>query len=425
MKDKLIITRLVKKIIVLLLLCFILIEQNKALADQNVISLVCGQSRVLEQSNISKVGIGDATIASVKVINSNQLMITGISRGITNLSVWLVSGKKIEYAIRVTEEDIKLVEYDVKELLHDVEGIKVNIIGNRIVLEGQVIKADDYEKVEKVIALYPQVINFAKKNNVRLDKMIQIDVKMMEVDKGFAKNIGIGWPQEIPLSAQFKGNYPAIEGEPRLSAFSINGSILSDFGFVFNLMVSNNLGKVLSNPMLVCRSGDQASFIAGGEIPIPTTSSLGQTNVNWKEFGIILNIQPVTDEFNNISLKIHAETSDVDMANAVSANGINLPAFLTRKTETVVNLIQGETLVLSELLNDKGIKSIIKLPVLGSIPIIGELFKSRKYQQSQSQFLVFITPTIIQPGSIDTTKIKNMNKRYNETDKALGYDPMD
>ncbi len=411
--------------IICFLLCMYVLVPYITYADQNIISLVQGQSRVIEQSNISKVAIGDATIANVKVINSSQLMITGISRGITNLSVWQVSGRKKDYTIRVTVEDVKLVAVDVKELLQDIEGIKISIIGNKVVLEGQVIKADDYDKIEKIISLYPQVINFVKKNNVRLDKMVQIDVKMMEVDKGFAKNIGIGWPQTIPLSAEFNGTYPALDGHPRIGAFSIAGSILSDFGFIFNMMVANNLGRVLSNPVLVCRSGDQASFIGGGEIPIPTTSTLGQTNVNWKEFGVIINVQPVTDEFNNISLKIHAETSDIDMANAVSANGINLPAFVTRKTETVVNLTQGETLVISELLNDKGFKSVAKFPLLGSIPIIGELFKSRKYQQSQSQFLVFITPSIIRPGSIDTTKIKDMNRRYNDADKSLGYDSMD
>jgi Flp pilus assembly secretin CpaC len=80
---------------------------------------------------------------------------------------------------------------------------------------------------------------------------------------------------------------------------------------------------------------------------------------------------------------------------------------------------------MSELLNDKGFKSVLKFPLLGSIPIIGELFKSRKYQQSQSQFLVFITPTIVRPGSIDTGKIKEMNKRYNDADKSLGYKSMD
>ena len=394
-------------------------------ADPNIISLVQGQSRVIEQPNISKIAIGDATIASVKAINSSQLMVTGISRGITNLSVWQTSGKKNDYTIRVTVEDIKLVALDIKELLHDVEGVSVNVIGNRVVLEGQVIRADDYDRLDKIVSLFPQVINFVRKNEVRLDKMVQIDVKMMEVDKGFAKNIGIGWPQTIPLSAQFKGAYPAAEGQPRVGAFSIGGSILSNFDFIFNTMVTSNLGRVLSNPVLVCRSGDKASFIGGGEIPIPTSSTLGQTNVNWKEFGVILTIEPATDEFNDISLKIHAETSDIDMSNGISANGINLPAFVTRKTETVVNMTQGETLVLSELLNDKGAKSVAKFPLLGSIPIIGELFKSRKYQQSQSQFLVFITPVIIRPGSIDDTKIREMQRRYNGAGKSIGYDPID
>ena len=287
------------------------------------------------------------------------------------------------------------------------------------------MRADDYDRIDKVLALYPQTINFVRKNAVRLDKMVQIDVKMMEVDKGFAKNIGIGWPQSIPLSAEFSGAFPAVPGQPQIGAFSIGGSILSNFAFVFNLMVNNNLGRVLSNPVLVCRSGDKADFTGGGEVPIPTTSTLGQTNVNWKEYGVILTIQPETDEFNDISLKIHAETSDIDMTNGVTANGIVLPAFITRKTDTVVNLKQGETLVLSELLNDKGFKNVQKFPLLGSIPIIGELFKSRKYQENQTQFLVFITPTIIRPGSIDTTIIKNMNRRYNDAGKHIGYDPLD
>lgn len=407
------------------LFCLLVLIPHVVHADQDIISLVQGQTRIIEQINISKVAIGDATIASVRVINTHQLMITALIKGITNLSIWQTSGKKKDYTIRISDEDPKLVAFDVKELLHDVEGVNVDVIGNRVVLEGQVLRADDYDKVQKVLVLYPQVINFAKKNEVRMDKMVQIDVKMMEVDKGFAKNIGIGWPQSVSMSAEFKGAYPAIEGQPKIGTFSIGGSILSDFAFIFNMMVTNNLGRVLNNPVLVCRSGDKANFIAGGEIPIPVSSALGQTNVNWKEFGVILNIEPATDQFNNISLKIHAETSDIDMGNAVSANGINLPAFVTRKTETVVNLTQGETLVLSELLNDKGYKSVAKFPILGSIPIIGELFKSRKYQQSQSQFLVFITPAIIRPGSIDDTKIKNMKKRYNDADKSIGYDPLD
>jgi len=404
---------------------FILLNANSVYAKQGIISLVQGQSRVIQQAKIAKVAIGDATIASVRVINTHQLMITALSKGITNLSIWQTSGKKKDYVIRVSVEDPKLIAFDVKALLHNVEGISVNIIGNKVVLEGQLLRQDDYNQLKQVLKLYPQVISFVRKNDVRMDKMVQIDVKMMEVDKGFAKNIGIGWPQSIPMSAQFKGAYPAVSGRPKAGAFSIGGSILTDFAFLFNMMVTNNLGRVLSNPVLVARSGDKASFIAGGEIPVPVSSALGQTNVKWKEFGIILKIEPLVDEFDNISLKIYAETSDIDMSNAVSANGINLPAFVTRKIKTVVNLTQNETLVLSELLTDKGFKTIAKFPILGSIPIIGELFKSRKYQQSQSQFLVFITPTIIRPGSINNIKIKNMEKRYNNINKFIGYDPLD
>ncbi len=404
---------------------FLLFFTARTIYADKILTLVQGESRVIDEPQISKVAIGDATIASVKVISGHQILITALSSGTTNLSMWQLTGKKKDYSIRVSAENPGIIAADIKSLLHDVEGVQVNVIGQRVVLEGQAIRADDYERIKQIITLYPQAINFVNKNDVHMDKMVQIDVKMMEVDKGFLKDIGIGWPQLITNKFNLNSTMPAVQGQPTMGSFSIGGSILTDFVFLFNLMVTNNLGRVLSNPVLVCRSGDKASFIGGGEIPIPTSSALGQTNVNWKEFGVILNIEPSTDEFNNISLKIHAETSDIDMGNAVQANGINLPAFVTRKTETVVNLVQGETLVLSELLNDKGFKTVAKFPVLGSIPIIGELFKSRKYQQSQSQFLVFLTPQIISPGSIDDRKIKEMKKRYNETDKSIGYDPLD
>ena len=127
----------------------------------------------------------------------------------------------------------------------------------------------------------------------------------------------------------------------------------------------------------------------------------------------------ITDSFGNVSMSIRAEISDLDMANAVSLGGTTIPAIKTRKAETAVNLAKDETLVLGELFTSRDAKAVEKVPVLGSIPIIGEIFKSRNFQRDQTEFLVFVTPRLVRPGSIGKERVEKMKKDYEQIGEEI------
>jgi len=135
--------------------------------------------------------------------------------------------------------------------------------------------------------------------------------------------------------------------------------------------------------------------------------------------GVSLGFEPETDGFGNVKMNIRVEISDLDFANAVSLGGTAIPAVQTRKSETTVNMAKDETLVLGELFSSRDAKAVEKVPVLGSIPIIGELFKSRKFQQDKTEFLVFVTPRLVRPGSIGKERIEKIKKDYQQGEEDL------
>jgi pilus assembly protein CpaC len=145
---------------------------------------------------------------------------------------------------------------------------------------------------------------------------------------------------------------------------------------------------------LSARSGGKAEFLAGGEIPV-VTSSISGTDVEYKEFGIILNISPIVDDENNILATINTEVSAVDLSNAVGG----VPAFITRKTTTDVSMDDGETLILSGLVDRSVGESIEKFPLLGDIPILGALFRSTDWNNDLSELVIFVTPTVFDAKS--------------------------
>lgn len=151
---------------------------------------------------------------------------------------------------------------------------------------------------------------------------------------------------------------------------------------------------MLAEPNLATRSGETASFLAGGEFPIPVTNGLGATDVEFKEYGIKLDIEPFVDHQQNIISKVVAEVSSIDPSTSVE----NVPGLLTRRTESVINVKNNETIVISGLVNSEMSKAVSKFPFLGDIPVIGELFKSRNFRDKKTELVIFVTPTVVYPG---------------------------
>lgn len=391
-----------------------------AFSQESTVRLTVGQSVILDFPQLKQVAVGDATIADVKVITGRpQVMVTGLIEGSTNLTVWLEEGKKISRLIRVFTRDPEVILRDVKALLKDAEGVAVRVVGDKVVIEGEVLSDRDYQRVEQAVQLYPSVVNLAQKNQISLKPMVEIDVKIMEVSRGLREAVGMDWQNLINLQANWNWEHQAGSLKTSPPAEGWQASLISGFGSALNLMVNRGLGRVLSNPIIICQTGAKASFLAGGQIPVPVSKGLGEVDIQWKDYGVSLGFEPVTDGFGNVSMSIRAEISDLDFANSVSLGGTAIPAVQTRKSETTVNMAKDETLVLGELFSSRDAKAVEKVPILGSIPIIGELFKSRKFQQDKTEFLIFVTPRLVRPGSIGKERIEKMKKEFQQTEEKI------
>jgi pilus assembly protein CpaC len=175
-----------------------------------------------------------------------------------------------------------------------------------------------------------------------------------------------------------------------------------------NLAVTNGQAYILANPRLVTRSGQAASFLAGGEVPIPVAGALGTTSIDYKSYGVKLHIAPQVDAQGHILATIQTSLSQIDPSLSVQG----YPAFLTRKTDAVVNVLPGQTIVLSGLIDSTGANDINKVPGLGDLPVLGALFRSTQFQRNQSELVIFVTPHILTPESARNTALIHQAQGY-------------
>jgi pilus assembly protein CpaC len=182
----------------------------------------------------------------------------------------------------------------------------------------------------------------------------------------------------------------------------------------------------LAQPTLVCASGEKAEFLAGGEVPIPLITNNTAT-VEYKPYGIRLNLRPTADRNGNIQTEIEAEASEIDTSVAVTLGGsIAVPGFRTRKVKTNVTVRHGETIVLSGVFSHDEQKAVSKLPGLGHIPIIGELFKNRAFDSTKRELVIFVTPRIVNPDSDKIrTMIEDMKNRYKQARSEVNFNIFD
>jgi len=223
---------------------------------------------------------------------------------------------------------------------------------------------------------------------------------------------------DLEANSLFRGSSDFQKSLPfqKIDPFKTYFGIATEIGSRLNLLASNGDAMILAEPNLSCRNGGVARFLAGGEVPLPVVNALGQTTVTYKEFGIQLDIEPAADESGAIFAKLRTEVSALD--SSVSVQG--LPGFLKRMTQTEVNVRDGQTIVIAGLLNEESAKDIRKFPGLGDVPIIGTLFRSTRFQNQQTELVVFVTPRIQHADSErNAAAIDKANKRLEQRRKRF------
>ena len=230
---------------------------------------------------------------------------------------------------------------------------------------------------------------------------ILIKAKLIEVRKSALSDIGVDWAD--------------LAAGPVLSTadgVELNSSLDS----IIHLLVNRGDARLLAEPTLTCISGGQADFVVGGEVPIPVQNQDGALNVVFKQFGILLNVEPHANAAGLIRTKVGVEVSSVDKANAV----LGIPGFATRKTNTEMNVQSGEPMVVAGLFSADDAKTVARVPGLGALPVLGELFKSRQFRRGETELVVLVTPEIIGLGSMAVDEAAQRYDRLRrESDEAL------
>ena len=439
------------------------------------IELYLGEIKVLKIGAIDRIAVGNPEIVSNSVSNDGKLILIAEGAGSSDIHIWFTDGSESEFLVHVTEEANNIVnrKKEVEKLLSDIDGLEVSIVGEKIVLTGIVTEGHE-EAIQTVMDNFPEVmnnINFPINNmekmkaqveemladigglNVRIigdkivltgeiesgyetaietvqgaipevmnltrtgtldfdnpeNKMVLMNIKITEFNKNYADTIGIAWDTSIPgFSA---GGTTLYERGDQLGAatttplnfgnsVSQNGSSLGYFGIAteitsrINLAVSSGNAVILAEPRLAVRSGGEADFLAGGEFPIEI-SNINGTTVEFKQYGIQLSVEPTVDRENNVRAKVDTELSALDSSVAIN----NIPGLITRSTSADVVLSSGETLVMSGLLDQQASKDTSGLKFLSEIPILGALFRSKNFRDRKSELVIFLTPTVFDADS--------------------------
>ncbi len=308
-----------------------------------------GEVRVMGVVDTTRVAVGNGSIVNAKVIESNELLIIATGVGSTSVRLWNSDATQTDYNIRVSEND-------------------------------------------------PQT-------RVRLEPMVRMRVRMVEFRKSALGTLGIDWSDSAAgptwgaagASSNNATFIPTIEGGSALvsaaTPFSTYFGITSNIASRINFLAQNGDAVTLAEPVLSAINGGEASFLAGGEVPYPIVGENGQTQVEFKDYGVKLNVAPLIDDAGNVRAKLQTEISQLD--SSVSIQGA--PGLLTRRAQTEVTVRSGETIVISGLLSSESSGDVDMIPGIGRLPIIGRLFSSRSKRNSVSELVIFVTPEVIQP----------------------------
>ncbi len=378
--------------------------KNRGIIKNQYLKLYRGEVKVLKIGEVDRVAVGNGKILSTSITKRGQLIILAEKTGETIIHIWGKKGWERDLKIKISPSNPKTAVSEIRSLLKNSPGLSVRSVGGRTVIEGDIGPAEA-KKLKVIEKYYPNTIIMARTTAASFhDKMIHMKVQITEFSSNALEEVGINWQSNINgpawgVVATPSATYPA-DPNGIIDTSKVLGKTFGFFGIAtamtsrINLMVSNGDALILASPTLTARSGGEAEFLSGGEIPLETSSQNG-TNIEFKEYGIKLKIKPVADNDNNITARIETELSAPDPSTAVKGT----PGFLTRKASADLSMRNKETIVISGLLNSELSKDVSKVKYLSSIPLLGALFRNTKTRDKKTELVIFVTPTIFDADS--------------------------
>jgi pilus assembly protein CpaC len=402
----------------------VLVAQDNASSEAVV--LVVGRSAVVQAPwPTVRVAVTDPKVADVQVLTPQQVLVQGLKVGTTDLLLWSEDEKQTWQRQVIVKLDVESVRSTLQRLFPTAE-LDVSESGELLLVRGQLRSADQVTQLQEYLGkLKIPYVNMTSLSGVQ---QVQLQVRMAEVSKQATKALGINWfvaGNDIFFGQKTGGIEPSIRARLRdgqnitedlifetdeISASSplVNvfvGFPNSNLVYFLEALAENQYMRILAHPTLVALSGEEATFLAGGEFPIPVVQSVaggGTSNaitIEYKEFGVLLTFRPVVLGDGRIRLRAMQEFSQLSFANAVSIGGTTVPALTSRRAEATVELNSGQSFAMAGLLQNTDSTITTRLPGIGDLPIVGPLFRSVRYQNNETELVILVTASLVEPMS--------------------------
>jgi len=379
-------------------------------------------------SSVAEVWTSNPEVADVHVTNARQINLFGKGFGEATIIATSASGAVV-YSTNVrVSQNINSVDEMLRVAMPD-SSIRVMNVGQMAVMTGTVASPEDSAQAELLVKtlLNPGIdinapgaaLKIMPINRLKSATPLQVNlrVRIAEVSRTLVKSIGVNLLSSDSTGgfnfgvAQGQGIYLPPPGEDPTGAGTVIrnalGSTLSASGKLFGLDIlatldlaeSDGLVTTLAEPNLTALSGETASFLAGGEFPIPVSQEQGSVTIEYKQYGVGLAFTPVVLADGRISMRVRPEVSELSTEGSLRLNGFNVPALTTRRAETTVELGSGQSFMIAGLLRNANTNNVDKAPFLGDLPIIGALFRSTGYRRSETELVIIVTPYLVRPVS--------------------------
>lgn len=396
-----------------------------AQAGPEEVRLTVGKSIVIDYpADIARISTSNPDVVDASPVTAREVLLHGKSLGTVTLVVWSKTGQRNFYNIDV-EQNLEPLRAILKQTFPN-EDIHVQSSRDSLSLTGRVTSKDVADRAGALATGYGKTIV----NNLQLpvapvEKQILLRVKFAELDRSTSTQFAVNFVNTgagNTVGRITTGGFPApaattITGtggtssnsnftiSDALNIFAFNPNL--NLGVLIKALQQQNLLQILTEPNLVTTNGKEATFLEGGEFPVPILqggANSGAVTIQFREFGIRLTFNPTITLNNTLRLYVKPEVSSLDFANAVSFNGFTIPALSTRRMETNIELGDGQSFVIAGLIDNRVTETFAKIPGLASLPVLGNLFKSKELDKNKTELVVIVTPEITMPLSAGEAK---------------------
>lgn len=374
------------------------------------LKLTLGRSLVIDYpTDIARISTSDPAIADAVPATSREFLVHGKGYGVATIVVWAKTGQRSLYNVGV-EPDVEPIRRLMRETFPS-ETISVQAAKDEVTLTGQVSSKEVFDRAALIAApLAKAVVNNLQLAPPPIAPQIVLKVRFAELNRNvgsqFAVNlIGLGNTIGRTTTGQFSapnigvdGGAPRVSIADALNIFAFRPDL--DMMALIKALQNEGLLQILAEPNLVTTPGKEASFVVGGEFPVPIVqggANVGAVTIQFREFGVRLTFNPELTVRDTIKMQVRPEVSTLDFANAITLSGFTIPALATRRVETNIELARGQSFVIGGLIDDRVTENLSRIPGLANIPVLGTIFKSRAENRSKTELIVLVTPEIASP----------------------------